>query len=93
VGWGGERRGDYLDLSPRLSRTHGRATSQVVSCRLPAFDPWSSHVGFSVDKLALGAGFLRILLFPLPIIIPQNSPFNLSSGPATIGQLAADVPS
>jgi hypothetical protein len=34
----------------------------------------SSHVGFVVDKVELGAGFLRVLRFPLPIFIPTISP-------------------
>jgi hypothetical protein len=41
----------------------------------PPRRPGSSHVGFVVDKVALGAGFLRVLLrFPLPIFIPPISP-------------------
>jgi hypothetical protein len=39
-----------------------------------------------------GAGSLRILRFPLPILIPPTAP-HLSSGAGTIGQLVADVPS
>jgi hypothetical protein len=31
-------------------------------------------VGFVVDKVALGAGFLRVLRFPLPIFIPPIAP-------------------
>jgi hypothetical protein len=30
-------------------------------------------MGFVVDKAALGAGFLQVLKFPLPIIISQIS--------------------
>jgi hypothetical protein len=40
----------------------------------------SGHVGFVVDKVAR-AGFLRELRFPLPIIIPPNSPSSYSPGP------------
>jgi hypothetical protein len=29
---------------------------------------------FVVDKVALGAGFLRVLRFPLPIFIPPIAP-------------------
>jgi hypothetical protein len=32
------------------------------------------HVGFVVDKVALGQVFLQVLQFPLPIIIPPISP-------------------
>jgi hypothetical protein len=39
---------------------------KCVSClspRRPGFDPRSFHVGFLVDKVALGQVFLRILRF------------------------------
>jgi hypothetical protein len=35
-------------------------------------------MGFVVDKVALGVGFLRVLRFPLPIFIPPISPQSLS---------------
>jgi hypothetical protein len=38
-------------------------------------------------------GFHRVLRFPLPILIPLTVPHSLLSGPGTIGQLVADVPS
>jgi hypothetical protein len=34
----------------------------------------SGHVGFVMDKVAMGAGFLRLLPLPLSIIIPPNFP-------------------
>jgi hypothetical protein len=34
----------------------------------------SGHVEFVMDQVALGQIFLRVLRFPLPIIIPPNSP-------------------
>jgi hypothetical protein len=41
-----------------------------------------------------GAGFLRALQFPLPVIIPPTAPHSLSSsGAGTIDPLVADVPS
>jgi hypothetical protein len=40
-----------------------------------------------------GAGFIRVLRFPLPILIPQTTPYSSSSGAGTVGQLVADVPS
>jgi hypothetical protein len=42
-----------------------------------------------------GAGFLRVLLFPLPIFIPRlpHSHHNLSPGAGTIGQWWVAVPS
>jgi hypothetical protein len=55
----------------------GRAIAQVVSRWLPSVATrvraQSGHVGFVVDKV-VWAGFLRVLLFPLPIIIAPNSP-------------------
>jgi hypothetical protein len=39
--------------------------------RRPGFDRGSVHVGFVVDKVALGQGFLRVLLFfPCQFIPP-----------------------
>jgi hypothetical protein len=42
-----------------------------------------------------GTGFLRVLRFPLQILIPPTAPHSssISSGAGTIGQLVADVPS
>jgi hypothetical protein len=37
----------------------------------PGLKPGSNHVGFVVDKVAV---FLRVLRFPLPILIPPISP-------------------
>jgi hypothetical protein len=40
------------------------------------------------------AGFLRVLRFPLPILIPPTAQHaSSSSGTGTIGQLVADTPS
>jgi hypothetical protein len=36
----------------------------------PGFDPRSVHVGFVVDKVALGQGFLRVLRFSPVNFIP-----------------------
>jgi hypothetical protein len=38
-----------------------------LSLRRPGFDPGSVHVGFVVDKVALGQAFLRVVAFPLSI--------------------------
>jgi hypothetical protein len=50
------------------------------------------HVGFVVDKAALGQVFSEYFGFPLPII-PPNSPSSYSPGAGTIGLLVAAVPS
>jgi hypothetical protein len=42
----------------------GRAIAQTVSSWLPYFKSGYSHVGFVVDKMALGVDFLRVLRFP-----------------------------
>jgi hypothetical protein len=50
--------------------------------------------GICVGQSGTGAGFLRVLRFPLPTIIPQNSPSSLSPEAGTVvGQLVVDVPS
>jgi hypothetical protein len=41
--------------------------------RRPGFDPGSDHVGFAVDKVALGQVFLRILRFsPVNFILGKG---------------------
>jgi hypothetical protein len=42
--------------------------------RRPGFDSGSGQVGFVVKKSGPGAGFLRVLRFPLPIFIPPIAP-------------------
>jgi hypothetical protein len=44
------------------------------ACYICGFKPGSSHVGFVINKSGSGAGFLRVLRFPLPIFIPPISP-------------------
>jgi hypothetical protein len=44
--------------------------------------------GFVVDKSGVGAGFLRVLRFPLPILILPTAPH---SSPSIIDQIVADV--
>jgi hypothetical protein len=44
--------------------------AQAVSRRPPGFDPGSVHVGFVVDKVALGQVFPRVLRFPPVNFIP-----------------------
>jgi hypothetical protein len=76
----------------------GRAIGQAVSCglstRRPEFEPRLGHVGFVVDRVALGRVFL-VLRFPLLILIPPTAPHSSSSiiWTGTISQIVAAVPS
>jgi hypothetical protein len=45
---------------------------------------WSS--GICGGQSGAGAGFLRVLLFPLPNFVPSDSPSTQSPGACTIGQ-------
>jgi hypothetical protein len=44
-----------------------RRLAAGLPTRRPEFDPGSVHVGFVVDKVALGQGFLEYFGLPLPI--------------------------
>jgi hypothetical protein len=65
-----------LDRSATV--TDGRAIAQSVSRWLPTAAArvqtrvWSS--GICGGQSGAGAGFLRVLRFPLPIFIPPNTP-------------------
>jgi hypothetical protein len=67
----------------------GRAIAEAVSCWLPTAAAWvQSRVwssGVCGGQSGAGAGFLRVLRFPLPFI-PPNSPSSQSPGAGTIGQ-------
>jgi hypothetical protein len=73
-------------ITHAVSRCHHTAVawvrSQVMSC------------GICGGRNGTGAGFLRVLRFPLPVLIPPNVPYSSSytSVPGTTSQLAADVP-
>jgi hypothetical protein len=66
------------EVNSSAKHRHGRAIAQAVSRWLPtAADRvrarlWSS--GICGGQSDAGAGFLRVLRFPLPIFIPPNSP-------------------
>jgi hypothetical protein len=68
---------------------HAQAVSRWLPTAVAGFEAGSGHVGFVVDKVALGAGFLRVLRFILPTA--PHSPSSSRAG--TIGQSVADVPS
>jgi hypothetical protein len=72
-----------------VSEACGRAIAEAVSRWLPTAAArvqsrvWPS--GICGGQSGSGAGFLRVLRFPLPFI-PPNSPSSQSSGAGTIGQ-------
>jgi hypothetical protein len=76
-----------------VSQMLGRAIAQAVSRRLPTAAArvqtrvWSCGILWWTN-VALVAGFLRTLWFPLPIYIPSASPQSSSLSPeaGTIGQ-------
>jgi hypothetical protein len=75
----------------------GHATVQVANRRLLTAAVWvRSQVrsrGFCGGQNGTGAGFLQVIRFPLPILIPPNAPYSrLSSEAGTIGALVAEVP-
>jgi hypothetical protein len=62
--------------------------------RRPGFEPRSGHVGFVVDKVALGQVFSEYFGFPFQFSFHRLLHIHhLSFGAGTIGQLVADVPS
>jgi hypothetical protein len=67
-------------VSLRLPTAAARVQAQARSC------------GICGGQSGIGAGFLRVLQFPLPILIPPTAPHSSSSGAGTIGQIVADVP-
>jgi hypothetical protein len=82
----------YRRMKPTDS---GRAIAQADSRRLPTA---AARVRFQIRSCGICGvqsgteeGFILVLRFPLPILIPQNAPY--SSGTGTIGRLVADVPS
>jgi hypothetical protein len=57
----------------------------------PRFDPRSSHVGFAVDKVALGQDSCEYYSFPCQFSFHQMLHTHLSSGAGTVGRLVMDV--
>jgi hypothetical protein len=49
---------------------HEKSVQWQSSCSMLRFDPWSVHVAFVVDKVALGQVFPRVLRFSPVNFIP-----------------------
>jgi hypothetical protein len=64
---------------------------EIFAPRRPGFASWQA-CGVCGEQRGSGAGFLRVLRFPLPII-PPISPSSQSPGDSTIGLLVAAVSS
>jgi hypothetical protein len=83
--------GHVIEMCLEITRNYtnkGRAIAQAVSRWLP-----TAAARVRGGQSGAGAGFLRVLWFPLPIFIPPNSPSSQSPGAGIIGKLVADVPS
>jgi hypothetical protein len=93
-----ERQSLQAGKFPTYCFIYGRAIAKAVSRRLPTtpagFQPRSGHVGFVVDKVALGQVYSEYFGFPCQFSFHRLlHNHHLSSGVGTIGQLMADVPS
>jgi hypothetical protein len=81
-----------------VTLSQGRDIAQAVSRRLPieaarVRAPVRSY-GICGGHSSTRAGFLRLLQFPLPILIPQTAPHSSSSfGAGTVDLIVAGVPS
>jgi hypothetical protein len=88
---------EKADTMFQLIVHRGRAIAQAVSHRLPTaaarVRAQFKLCGICGGQSGTEAGFLRVLRFPLPILIPPSAPHSSSSGAGTVGQLVADVPS
>jgi hypothetical protein len=78
----------------RNNNKYGRTVAQEVSRWFPTSSAWVREqvrsCGICGEQSGNGAGFFRVLRFPLPLIptIPHPSP-----GAGTIGQIVVEVPS
>jgi hypothetical protein len=82
-----------------LRTLQGRAIAQAFSRRVPprrpGFKPRSDHMGFVLNKVALGQVFSEYFRFPSQFSFHQllQIHHHLPSGAGTIGQTVADVQS
>jgi hypothetical protein len=70
----------YINISPHFNT--GRTIAQAVSRRLPTVTAWVRaqvrSCGICGGQSGTGAGFLQVLRFPLPILIPPTAPHSSS---------------
>jgi hypothetical protein len=71
----------------------GRATAQAVSRRLPTAAARVRSCGICGGQTGAGAGFLRVLRFPLPIIIAPTASHSSSTSTSSGVGTMAEVPS
>jgi hypothetical protein len=77
-----------LEVVPKLRRLVASFPQRRI-----VFEPKSGHVGFVVDKVALGHVFSEYFGFPCQFSFRRLlHVLHLSSGAGIIGQLVADVP-
>jgi hypothetical protein len=71
-------------IDGRLKLDTGRAVVQAVSRRpltaVAGFAFGSVHMGFVMEKVALGQVFLRVLMFSLPVSFHRTSPYSYFLG-------------
>jgi hypothetical protein len=87
--------GRYRICNPELSIRLALLRRLVAGfpSRQHGFDPRWSHVGFVVDKVALGQVASKYFGFPCQFSFYQILHTHLSSGAGTVGQSVANVPS
>jgi hypothetical protein len=82
-------------VSPCLGRATVQASYASFPPGRPRFESRSGHVGFVVDKVALGQVFYEYFGFPCQFSFHRllHIHHHISSGAGTKGQSVADVPS
>jgi hypothetical protein len=79
---------NFLIFNRHLGRAIAQAVSRQFPPRRPGFEPGSGHVGFVVDKVALGQVFPKYFSFPCQFAFHRllHNHHHLSSGVGTIVQ-------
>jgi hypothetical protein len=84
----------YIDINLIIIHNELRRLVEGFPSRRPGFDPRLCHMGFVVDKVAMGQVFSEYFGFPCQISFLRlfHTHHLLSSGAGKIGQTVADVP-